>query len=105
MIIVTGGAGFIGANIIRRLNENGVFDILVVDNLSTSLKWKNLNRLMFSEYVHKDTFMNQLVQGSYPKNVDCIVHMGACSSTTQMDSDYLWKNNVEYSKIIGKLGS
>ncbi|MEK9727578.1 MAG: ADP-glyceromanno-heptose 6-epimerase [Candidatus Margulisiibacteriota bacterium] len=100
MIIITGGAGFIGANIVKELNKSGITNILVVDNLSSSLKWKNLNGLLFSNYIHKDAFINQLLQGSHPSDVESIIHMGACSSTTETDVDYLWENNVEYSKVL-----
>lgn len=100
MIIITGGAGFIGANIVQKLNNSGITDIIIIDNLSSSFKWRNLNGLLFSDYIQKDQFLKHLKQGDYPRNVSCIIHMGACSSTTETNVDYLWENNVEYSKLL-----
>ena len=100
MIIITGGAGFIGANIVQKLNNSGITDIIIVDNLSSSFKWRNLNGLLFSDYIQKDHFINQIKEGNSPSDVSCIIHMGACSSTTETNVDYLWQNNVEYSKLL-----
>lgn len=100
MIIVTGGAGFIGANIIKALNEDGINDILVVDDLSNTSKWKNLNGLKFVNYIHKNKFLEKLDGTHDFGEIQCIIHMGACSSTTEIDVNYLWDNNVEYSKKL-----
>ena len=82
MIVVTGGAGFIGSNIVRGLNDAGEENILVVDNLSNAQKHLNLNRLSFTDYMDKDDFLPSL--GRIP-NVSVIFHQGACSSTTEQD--------------------
>lgn len=84
MFIVTGGAGFIGSAIIWELNRRGVDDILVVDNLASTEKWKNLVRLKYSDYMHRDAFIEQ-VRGAGLKGlgVEGVIHMGACSSTTE----------------------
>nr|WP_319400468.1 ADP-glyceromanno-heptose 6-epimerase [uncultured Carboxylicivirga sp.] len=97
MIIVTGGAGFIGSNIIKGLNQAGITDILVVDNLAQTQKYLNLNKLDFSDYVDKKEFLNRLPSYS---NVEAIIHQGACSATTELDANYLIENNYEYSKTL-----
>ena len=65
MIIVTGGAGFIGSNLVKGLNEQGIEDILVVDNLGSSLKFRNLNGLKFKDYLHKEDFLTHLETGRF----------------------------------------
>lgn len=97
--ILTGGAGFIGSCVLRTLNDFGVTNITVVDHIASTQKWKNLSNKRYSEYVHKDLFHERLKSGEF-KDVDAVIHMGACSSTTENDFDYLWMNNVEYSKRL-----
>lgn len=97
MIVVTGGAGFIGSAFVWKLNRQGIEDIVIVDRLGTTDKWKNLVNLRFVDYVHKDDFLNLIGADRIPYKVRAIVHMGACSSTTERDADYLWKNNYLYS--------
>ena len=97
MIVVTGGAGFIGSNLVRGLNEAGEESILVVDNLSNAKKHLNLNRLSFLDFMDKDDFLRDLCR---IPNVRTIFHQGACSSTTEQDGKYMMKNNYEYSKIL-----
>lgn len=99
MHIVTGGAGFIGSGFVYQLNLMGIDDILIVDNLGCSDKWKNLVSLKFSHYLHKDSFLTRLFRGDFPR-VESIIHMGACSSTTEKDADYLMTNNLEYSRRL-----
>jgi ADP-L-glycero-D-manno-heptose 6-epimerase len=96
MIIVTGGAGFIGSAMIWRLNQDGLTDILVVDNLGKSDKWKNLVNLKFIDYIHRDAFLDRLYSNHF-SNIEAIVHMGACSATTERDADFLMKNNYRFS--------
>lgn len=100
MIIVTGGAGFIGSALVWRLNQAGLDDILVVDHLGESDKWKNLVNLRYSDYLHKEDFLEELLHGSFQGTVDCVFHMGACSATTERDADYLADNNYRYSKLL-----
>lgn len=100
MIIVTGGAGFLGSAIVWGLNHRGLTDILVVDNLGTTDKWKNLVGLRYSAYLHKDEFAAQVREGRWQGEVEAVIHMGACSATTERDADYLMRNNLEYSKLV-----
>ncbi len=103
MIIVTGGAGFIGSCFLKKLNDNGISDILVVDHLGTGNKWKNLNGKHFEDFVRKDVFRQRLENGYYNNyKIESIIHLGACSATTEPDADYLMDNNYSYSKLIAK---
>ena len=96
MIIVTGGAGFIGSAFIWKLNEEGIDDILIVDELGESDKWKNLVNRRYVEYIHKDAFLRMIRNDQMPFTPRAIIHMGACSSTTERDADYLMDNNYHY---------
>lgn len=96
-IIVTGGAGLIGSAVVWRLNDMGHDDILVVDRLDGSEKWKNLVPLRFLDYIDADDFVDDLDSHSSAK---AIIHLGACSATTERDSDYLMRNNYEYTRDL-----
>ena len=100
MIIVTGGAGFIGSAFVWKLNNEGMENIIVVDDLGTSDKWKNLVSLRYQDYIHKDDFLDMVYEDDVPFPVSGIIHMGACSSTTERDADYLMENNYRYSVRI-----
>jgi ADP-L-glycero-D-manno-heptose 6-epimerase len=102
MIIVTGGAGFIGSAIIAALNARGLDDILVVDELGSDEKWKNLRNLAFADYVEKDDFLQMVIDDNIDSPVEALFHMGACSSTTETNASYLLRNNYEYSKILAQ---
>ena len=97
MIVVTGGAGFIGSNIVKGLNEAGEENIIVVDNLSNAEKHLNLNSLSIADYIDKDEYLQKLNKF---QNVKAIFHQGACSSTTEQDGKYMMSNNYEYSKTL-----
>jgi len=99
MYIVTGGAGFIGSAMVWKLNQLGMGDILVVDNLAESEKWKNLVNLTYRDYIHKDEFL-RLVMGDEDLRAKAIIHMGACSSTTERNADYLMDNNYRYTQML-----
>ncbi|MFA7403288.1 MAG: ADP-glyceromanno-heptose 6-epimerase [Pelobacteraceae bacterium] len=106
MIIVTGGAGLIGSAVVQRLNERGREDILIVDHLGTTDKWRNLTPLRFMDYLEKDAFEKLLDDGTLPgrlpgnQKLDAVIHLGACSATTEPDATYLIRNNFEYSRKL-----
>ena len=102
MIIVTGGAGFIGSALIAALNGRGVTDILVVDQLGCDGKWKNLRNLSFADYVEKDNFLKMVLENTICPPIEAVFHLGACSSTTETDASYLAKNNYEYTKLLAQ---
>jgi len=96
MIIVTGGAGFIGSAYIWKLNEAGIQDILVVDALDCSDKWKNLVNRRFESYMDHQEFRGRVEDDLLPGHVEAVIHMGACSATTERDANYLMENNTQY---------
>lgn len=96
MYIVTGGAGFIGSNIVKGLNDRGITNILVVDNLYNSEKFRNLVGLHFSDYMDKREFLGYLKKYTLP-DIEAIFHQGACSDTTERDGAYMMQNNYSYS--------
>jgi len=102
MIIVTGGAGFIGSALVAALNKRKITDILVVDQLGTDQKWKNLRNLSFADYVEKDDFLEMVIEDGIHGPVEAVFHLGACSSTTETDASYLIKNNYEYAEILAQ---
>lgn len=101
MIIVTGGAGFIGSNIVRGLNEEGRTDILIVDDLNEGDKFKNLLGLRYLDYKHKDDFLAEIQEGIYDGiDIEVIFHQGACSDTMEYDCNFMMETNYEYSKAL-----
>jgi ADP-L-glycero-D-manno-heptose 6-epimerase len=102
MIIVTGGAGFIGSALIAALNKRQITDILVVDELGTDQKWKNLRNLSFADYVEKDDFLEMVIEDKLDSSIDAVFHLGACSDTTETNASFLIKNNYEYSKLLAQ---
>jgi len=102
MIVVTGGAGFIGSALIAGLNSKGVSDILAVDELSCDQRWKNLRNLSFADYVEKDDYLEMVLAGKVPSGVEAVLHMGACTDTTETNASYLIKNNYEYTKLLAQ---
>lgn len=106
MIVVTGGAGLIGSAVVQHLNGLGREDILIVDHLGTTGKWRNLSPLRFMDYLEKDAFERLLDSGSLAGRLpggctlDAVIHLGACSATTEPDATYLIRNNFEYSRKL-----
>ena len=97
-IIVTGAAGFIGSNIIKALNTRGITDIIAVDNLSRSEKFKNLTECEISHYLDKHEFIRQLREHALPyEEIKAVFHDGACSDTLNHDGLYMMDNNYQYS--------
>ena len=101
MIILTGGAGFIGSAMLWELNRNAIDDVLIVDDLGLASegKWLNLRALRYADFVHKDDLPVLLQHGQLP-NIEAVIHMGAISSTTEEDASLLMRNNYEYSKML-----
>ncbi len=102
MIIVTGGAGFIGSALVWKLNQMGEEEIIIVDELGTDEKWKNLTGLRYIDIYHPNEFIELVIGDAVPFEVDTIFHLGACSSTTEKDADYLLQNNYHYSQDLAK---
>jgi ADP-L-glycero-D-manno-heptose 6-epimerase len=101
MVIVTGGAGFIGSNIVKTLNERGCSDILVVDNLSDGTKFKNIADCKILDYLDKEDFIQRVKAGNdFGASAEAVFHEGACSSTTNWDGRYMMRNNYEYSREL-----
>jgi len=98
-IIVTGGAGFIGSAVVWRLNELGYDDILIVDRMDQTNKWKNLAPLRFADYVEAVDFLDFV--DDY-RDAATIFHLGACSSTTETDADFMIRNNYQYTKDLAE---
>lgn len=100
-VVVTGGAGLIGSALIWGLNRLGIDDIIVVDRLDTSEKWKNLVPLRYRDYADADDFEERITgRPACFGTVRTVLHLGACSSTTENDAAYLMRNNYEYTKRV-----
>jgi ADP-L-glycero-D-manno-heptose 6-epimerase len=100
MIVVTGGAGFIGSNLIKALNERGERNILLVDNLLNGRKMHNLADLDIADYLDKDQFLQRLDSPCFLHQVRAVFHQGACSATTEWDGRFVMENNYDYSKRL-----
>ena len=98
--VVTGAAGFIGANLVKELNSRGVSDIIAVDDLSNGDKFSNLADCDIADYLDKDDFLDALRQGTLGNTVEAVLHQGACSDTTERDGRFMMRNNYEYSKTL-----
>jgi ADP-L-glycero-D-manno-heptose 6-epimerase len=98
--VVTGAAGFIGANIVKALNERGVKDIIAVDNLTRADKFRNLVDCEIADYLDKNEFIELLQSGEFDGSVEAIFHEGACSDTMETDGRYMMENNYRYSLVL-----
>ncbi len=98
-IIVTGAAGFIGRNTVAELNARGKNELILVDDLGKDEKWKNLVGLRYEEIVSPEEFLGLIEDGAFA-DATSIIHLGACSATTEKDADYLLRNNYQYTRVL-----
>ncbi|MGC9200196.1 MAG: ADP-glyceromanno-heptose 6-epimerase [Acidobacteriaceae bacterium] len=98
-IIVTGGAGFIGRNAVAELNARGEEELILVDELSKDEKWKNLVGLRYEDIVSPEAFLGLIEEDAY-SDARAVIHLGACSSTTERDADFLLRNNYQYTRVL-----
>ena len=100
MLIVTGGAGFIGSNLVKMLIERGYENIVVVDDLKDGHKFVNISDLPIADYLDKDEFLERMDEPAFVKGLKAVLHQGACSETTEWDGRYMMKNNYGYSQVL-----
>ncbi len=100
MLIVTGGAGFIGSNLVKMLHDRGYDDIVVVDDLVDGHKFVNISDLPIADYLDKDEFLERLAEPRFVKGLKAVLHQGACSATTEWDGRYMMQNNYGYSQVL-----
>ena len=101
MIVVTGGAGFIGSNLVQELNAHGIDDILVVDHLANARKFVNLHGARYVDYMDKRDFRRAIRENALGAGkIEAILHQGACSNTLEDDGVYMMDNNFQYSKEV-----
>ncbi len=100
MYVVTGGAGFIGANIVKALNDRGIKDVLVIDDLERADKFRNLVDCEIADYLDKRVFLEKLSKSRFFKKFKAVFHEGACSDTMEHNGAYMMQNNYEYSKTL-----
>lgn len=104
MIVVTGGAGFIGSAIVWRLNQKSAEEVMVVDRLADAddPKRRNLAPLKIAEFLHADDFLDRVRRGQFDRRIYALIHMGAISSTTETDADLLQRNNTDYTRALAE---
>ena len=95
-IVVTGAAGFIGANLVRALNERGERDIIAVDRLDASDKFRNLVDCEIADYLDADEFLDRLADGDFDGELEAVLHQGACSDTMERDGEFMRRNKYLY---------
>lgn len=104
MIVVTGSNGFIGSNLIKGLNEMGIKDIIAVDDHSSLELKENIAHCEIQDYIDIEEFLDQVISNQFDnKGIRAVFHQGACSNTMEWDAEYLYKNNLLYSKELLKL--
>jgi len=101
IIIITGAAGFIGSVLLKYLNNKGIKEIVCVDHLIGE-KWKNLYGKKFIDYIEKDEFLKLIQDNKLPENIKTIIHLGACTSTIEKNTNYMIRNNFLYTKTLAE---
>lgn len=99
-IVITGGAGFIGSGIVKYLNDQGIYNLILVDNLGSSEKWKNLVGKRFVDLIDKSHFFFWL--DDHQSAIEAFIHLGACSSTVETNASYLLENNYRFSTKLAE---
>ena len=99
LIVVTGAAGFIGRNVVQELNVRGYTNLILVDSLGTDEKWKNLRGLAYEDILSPSSYIDKIRANTAPP-ADVIIHLGACSATTERDADFLLDNNYRYTRDL-----
>ena len=103
MVIVTGGAGFIGSNLARMLEHQTNEDIMIIDDLSDGKKFSNISDIKICDYLDREEFLKSINKNdNFLKNIKCVFHQGACTDTTEWDGNYMMNNNYTFSKILLK---
>lgn len=100
-IVVTGAAGFIGHHVVELLNRRGLDDLLLVDSLGTGEKWRNLRHLRYGDLIQPPALLEAVARGTAP-DAAAVVHLGACSATTERDADFLLENNYRYTRTLAE---
>jgi ADP-L-glycero-D-manno-heptose 6-epimerase len=98
--VVTGAAGFIGANLVKGLNHRGINNIIAVDDLTHGDKFVNLADCEIADYLDRETFLHEVEDGTFSGAIEAILHQGACSDTTETDGRYMMQNNYQYSRAL-----
>ncbi|MGC1782422.1 MAG: ADP-glyceromanno-heptose 6-epimerase [Acidobacteriaceae bacterium] len=98
-IVVTGAGGFIGCNLVAELNTRGCEDLILVDSMGCDDKWRNLLGLRYEDILEPEEFLSHLEANKFSE-IDAIIHLGACSSTTERDADFLLRNNYHYTRTL-----
>ena len=102
MIVITGAAGFIGSVICRSVNQAGRRDLILVDDLGSGESWKNLVGKEYLQYINKADFLSQVRARKLPSSIEAIIHMGACSATTERNAEYVMQNNYCYTQVLAE---
>ena len=100
MIVVTGGAGFIGSALVWALNCRNRSNILIVDHLGESEKWRNLVPLSYIDYIEKDSFLQAMSSDALPDNITSVIHLGACTDPLEKNKSYLTESNFKFSQAL-----
>lgn len=99
-IVVTGAAGFVGANIVKALSDRGGYEIIAVDDLKQGDKFNNLVDCEIADYFDREDFMEELENGAFDGVIGAVLHQGACSDTTESDGRFMMQNNYRYTRNL-----